>query len=180
MPTPTTSVPRSSPPPRPPPSPPSENATRPPCPSRTHSNKRWRRSTTSCTSCAAVWTRSGSTDTPQRQSVRRSAPNGVDRGWSPWPAPATPNSVAVGGGERLRPHRELDAVDGRAAEAEHWADPGGDGGGEVEGRRRRLAESGELLGREGDLQRGGIGGQLFDRAGSDERGGDRGGGAYPG
>jgi hypothetical protein len=36
----------------------------------------------------------------------------------------------------LRPHWELDAVHGRPAEAEGWGDLGGDGGGEVEGRRR--------------------------------------------
>jgi hypothetical protein len=34
---------------------------------------------------------------------------------------------------------------GRPAEAEHWGDPSGDGGGEVEGWRRRLVESATLV-----------------------------------
>ena len=64
------------------------------------------------------------------------------------------NSIAGRAVEQLRPHGEFDAVDGGPAEAECWGELGGDGGGEIEGRRRGLVECGELLGREGDLEGG--------------------------
>jgi len=54
--------------------------------------------------------------------------------------------------EERRPHWELDTVDGRASEAEHRPEAGVEGGREVERGCRRFLKSGELFGRERDLE----------------------------